>query len=63
MQEHPGGGWGHHIRFYPLRDGNGNLVPNTYLLVIDYNGVNYDYNDNMYIISNIKPAGYPVSSR
>lgn len=57
VQEHPGGGWGHHVRFYPLRDTYGNLVPNTYLMVMDYNGINYDYNDNMYVISNIKPAG------
>ena len=56
VQEHPGGGWGHHMRFYPLRDAYGNLVPNTYLMVMDYNGINYDYNDNMYLISNIKPA-------
>jgi hypothetical protein len=56
VQEHPGGGWGHHMRFFPLRDENGNLVPNTYLMVMDYNGINYDYNDNAYLITNIKPA-------
>ncbi len=56
VQEKPGGGYGHHIRFYPLKDANGVVVPNTYLLVIDYGGINYDYNDNIYVISNIMPA-------
>ena len=37
---------GHHIRFWPLRDRNGQLVPNTYLISMDYAGINYDYNDN-----------------
>jgi hypothetical protein len=54
-QEHTGGGWGHHVRFFPLRDTSGNLVPDTYIMVMDYNGVNYDYNDNMFLISNIRP--------
>jgi hypothetical protein len=55
-QEQPGGGWGHHVRFYPLKNADGVVVPDTYLLTMDYNGINYDYNDNVYIISNIKPA-------
>jgi len=25
-------GGGHHIRFYPLRDSGGKIVPNTYLM-------------------------------
>lgn len=54
-QEKSGGGYGHHVRFFPLRDASGRLVPDTYLMVMDYNGVNYDYNDNVYIISNIRP--------
>lgn len=54
-QEQPGGNYGHHIRFYPLRDANGALVANAYIMVMDYQGVNYDYNDNMYVISNIRP--------
>lgn len=56
-------GGGHHIRFYPLRDHNGALVPNTYLMTMDYSLVgpnttqNYDFQDNVYILTNIKPAG------
>jgi Malectin domain len=46
---------GHHMRFWPLVDENGQVVPNTYLMTMDYSGINYDYQDNGYLISNIKP--------
>jgi fibronectin type 3 domain-containing protein len=46
---------GHHVRFWPVRDRAGRLVPDTWLLSMDYSGINYDYNDNTYLISNIKP--------
>ena len=52
-------GTGHSFRIFPLKDENGNLVPNTYLFAMDYTAnifANWDYNDNLYIISNIKPA-------
>jgi hypothetical protein len=52
-------GGGHLIRFYPVRDASGNLVPNTYILACDYpNGTNenFDFNDTVYIISNIRPT-------
>jgi hypothetical protein len=55
VQEQPGGGYGHHLRFFPLRNTDGNLIPDTYLLIMDYEGINYDYNDNIYIISNVRP--------
>ncbi len=50
---------GHSFRFYPLIDENGNVVPNTYIMAMDYTGLsysNYDYQDDIYIVSNIKPA-------
>jgi hypothetical protein len=47
---------GHHIRAFKLRDRDGNLVPGTYVFVQDFSGVNYDFNDEIYIVSNIKPA-------
>jgi hypothetical protein len=50
---------GHLIRFYPVRDASGNLVPNTYLLAVDYpTGAdeNFDFNDNVYLITNIRPV-------
>jgi malectin (di-glucose binding ER protein) len=43
------------MRFWTLKDRTGAVVPNTYLMSIDYNGINYDYNDNVYLISNIRP--------
>jgi len=46
---------GHHARLWPIRDRSGALVPDTWLLGMDYSGINYDYNDNVYLISNIKP--------
>ncbi|MDB5290390.1 MAG: hypothetical protein JWL69_1631, partial [Phycisphaerales bacterium] len=50
---------GHQIRFYPVRDGAGNLVPNTWLMYMDYGFTtfeNFDYQDNGYIITNMRPA-------
>jgi len=46
---------GHHMRFWPVRDRAGALIPNTWLMSMDYAGINYDYQDNVYLISNIRP--------
>lgn len=45
------------VRVYKAIDGGGNIVPNTYILANDYLGPqsNYDFNDNMYYVDNIKP--------
>lgn len=51
----------HHMRFYPLRDRTGNLVPNTYLMSMDFASINFDYNDNIFIISNIRPSDRPAA--
>lgn len=52
---------GHHVRFWPARDRSGDIIPDTYLMAQDYanrnNAVNYDFQDNIYLVSNIKPAG------
>lgn len=48
---------GHHLRFWPLKNRQGALVPNAFILTMDFAGINYDYNDNAYLITNIKPAG------
>jgi regulation of enolase protein 1 (concanavalin A-like superfamily) len=55
---------GHAVRFFPLRDSTGNIVPNTYLVVMDYEGGAYDnsdFQDNMYIVTNIRPAAEPAT--
>ncbi len=56
MQEQVGGGYGHHVRFWPARDQAGNVMSDTWIMAMDYNGINYDYNDNIYLISNMRPA-------
>jgi fibronectin type 3 domain-containing protein len=51
-------GDGHHMRFYPIRDAQGNLVPNTYLMTMDYAVIpeNFDFQDNVWIVSNVRPV-------
>ncbi|WP_347160004.1 malectin domain-containing carbohydrate-binding protein [Pontibacter chitinilyticus] len=47
------------IRVWKVIDSKGNVVPNAYIIGNDYLGTqytNYDYNDNLYYISNVKPA-------
>ena len=35
--------------------GNGRCIPNTYLVAMDYSGINYDYQDNVYLVTNVRP--------
>jgi hypothetical protein len=46
----------HRVRFYPAKTEAGVVIANTYIAVMDFNGINYDFNDNIYLISNIAPA-------
>ncbi len=46
---------GHHFRAFPAKDHEGNVIPNTYLFSMDYSGINYDYQDNIYLVSNVAP--------
>ncbi|MDB5328572.1 MAG: hypothetical protein JWM57_4141 [Phycisphaerales bacterium] len=51
---------GRFLRFFPAKDANGIPIPNTYIVLHDYNrpGItNSDFNDNVYLISNIIPVG------
>src|SRR5690606_18648452 len=48
----------HGMRIWPVRDPQGKFIPNAYIFSMDFVGnpsVNYDYNDNVYLITNIKP--------
>ena len=50
---------GHSVRFYPVRDGSGNLIPNTWLMAMDYENGSYDnadFQDNVYLVTNMRPA-------
>jgi hypothetical protein len=56
------GGGGHHFRFFPLINSAGVAVPNTYIVAMDYGVVqaeNFDFQDNLFVVSNIRPAGVP----
>ena len=46
---------GHHVRFWVAPTGPRDH-PRTYLMSMDYAGINYDYNDNTYLISNVRPV-------
>ena len=53
---------GHAVRFYPVRDSSGNIVPNTWLIAMDYQGGpfdNSDYQDLMFLVTNMRPAAAP----
>ncbi|WNL37791.1 carbohydrate-binding protein [Halomonas sp. PAMB 3232] len=47
---------GYTVRMFRALDGEGNVIPNTYLGVMDYTGINYDYNDNMFVIEGVSPV-------
>ncbi len=49
---------GYTHRIFQAVDKEGNIIPNVYLGVMDYTGINYDYNDNMTIIEGIAPVGF-----
>ncbi len=50
---------GHHVRFWPVKDRSGAVVAGSYLMGMDYSGINYDYNDNLYLVTNVAPAATP----
>ena len=43
------------------KDRNGNIIPGAFLMSMDYSGINYDYNDNTFLITNIKPLSPPAA--
>ena len=50
---------GHHVRFWVARDRAGRIIPDTFVMAMDYSGINYDYNDNVYLVQNVKPTSAP----
>ena len=55
-QVDPVTGLAHFIRMYPAKDASGAVIPNQWLLCMDYYGINYDYQDNIYLVTNVRPA-------
>ncbi|HEY1904435.1 MAG TPA: hypothetical protein VGG91_00250, partial [Myxococcaceae bacterium] len=58
---------GHRMRFWPLKDGSGAVVANTWIVSVDMHRPatagrpqdffsNYDYNDETYLLQNMMPA-------
>ncbi|SDQ67082.1 malectin domain-containing carbohydrate-binding protein [Quadrisphaera sp. DSM 44207] len=56
------GACGHHVRFYPAHDRSGHLMANTWLMLVDSRGINFDYQDNVYLITNARPETAPDPS-
>lgn len=53
---------GHAVRFYPLRDRSGNVVPNAWIMGMDYQNSEFDnddYQDLTYIVTNMRPSTTP----
>src|SRR6201999_2629537 len=51
---------GSHVRAFQLHNADGSLIAGSYLIVEDAGGVNYDYNDNVYVINNVQPDSTAV---
>ncbi|MEM1012805.1 MAG: Ig-like domain-containing protein, partial [Planctomycetota bacterium] len=62
----------HSFRWFAVYDHNGNLIPDTYLVGQDnvgdggnlhtggsYRGSNFDYQDNVYLVRNVRPVSGP----
>ncbi|QNF31476.1 choice-of-anchor D domain-containing protein [Adhaeribacter swui] len=52
------------MRFWKAIDSEGKVIPNTYIVGTDYLGTeytNYDYQDNVYLISNVRLENEPAS--
>ncbi|WP_157956794.1 carbohydrate-binding protein, partial [Salinicola halimionae] len=47
---------GHTVRVFQAYDTDGIAIANTYFVVMDYTGINYDYNDNVFLVEGIQPA-------
>ena len=47
---------GYTVRMFQAVDENGVAIPNVFLGVMDYTGINYDYNDNMFIVEGVTPV-------
>lgn len=50
----------HHERVYPLKNPNGTVVPNAYVLATEEHTSVFDYQDIVVIIRNVKPATSPT---
>ncbi|OLY90727.1 Por secretion system C-terminal sorting domain-containing protein [Cnuella takakiae] len=52
------------LRVWKVVDQDGSVIPDSYIIANDYLGTtytNFDYNDNMYYVSNVRPEQAPLS--
>ncbi len=47
---------GQHVRVFRVRNAGGALISGSYILIQDIGGINYDYQDNVYLLTNVTPA-------
>jgi hypothetical protein len=57
-EEVPGAQQGHTVKMFQALDAGGAVIPNTFLMIMDYTGINYDYNDNLYLVEGVMPVGF-----
>ncbi|WP_136682817.1 CBM35 domain-containing protein [Falsirhodobacter xinxiangensis] len=55
--EVPGTQQGHTVKIFQAVDESGAAIPNVFLGIMDYTGINYDYNDNLFVIEGVAPVG------
>jgi len=49
---------GHTVKIFQALDGDGNAISNVFIGLMDYTGINYDYNDNVFLIEGVTPVGF-----
>ena len=49
---------GYTVRMFQAVDAAGAPIANVFLGLMDYTGINYDYNDNMFIVEGVTPTGF-----
>lgn len=48
---------GHTVKMFQAYDADGNLLQNVWIGIQDYTGINYDYNDNIFLFEGVRPVG------
>ncbi|QNF34067.1 putative Ig domain-containing protein [Adhaeribacter swui] len=51
----------HHVRVYPLKDSDGSVIENAYIVATEEHTSGYDYQDIVVIVRNVKPFGQAVA--
>jgi hypothetical protein len=49
---------GYTLRMFQAVDASGVVIENVFLGAMDYVGINYDYNDNMFVIEGVEAVGF-----